>query len=316
MTTWPRRGDAVAWRVAQREHQPVPIGVRPQSGGRQGFLPQPHRPQTTLVRIDRGEHTVGAIHFFATHGTSMTNRNRMISGDNKGFAAYHWERTVGGADYLAGQPDFIAAFAQTNPGDMSPNVDGPLPPGAAPQCALENTRQIGLRQFEDASTQLGATASIGSGIDARLTYVDLSSVRVRGEFTPDGQEHRTGSPTVGAGGMAGTEEGKGFQGFHQGQNLFWDKLSGAMYRFAGALGATQAPKASWYPRACRTGYIRSSRKLRLCSWCASGGSISSASRASRPWSRGCGYGAPWPRSSAPSWPTSCASATAMPTSIT
>ncbi|EUA92246.1 neutral/alkaline non-lysosomal ceramidase family protein [Mycobacterium ulcerans str. Harvey] len=39
----------------------------------------------------------------------------MISGDNKGFAAYHWERTVRGADYLAGQPDFIAAFAQTNP---------------------------------------------------------------------------------------------------------------------------------------------------------------------------------------------------------
>ncbi|EUA92299.1 hydrolase domain protein [Mycobacterium ulcerans str. Harvey] len=31
---------------------------------------------------------------------------------------------------------------------------------------------------------------------------------------------------------------------------------------------------------------------------------------------GFGYGAPWPRSSAPSWPTSCASATAMPTSIT
>ncbi|GJP01205.1 neutral ceramidase [Mycobacterium marinum] len=211
------------------------------------FFPNRIDPQTTLVRIDRGEHTVGAIHFFATHGTSMTNRNRMISGDNKGFAAYHWERTVGGADYLAGQPDFIAAFAQTNPGDMSPNVDGPLPPGAAPQCALENTRQIGLRQFEDASTQLGATASIGSGIDARLTYVDLSSVRVRGEFTPDGQEHRTGSPTVGAGGMAGTEEGKGFQGFHQGQNLFWDKLSGAMYRLAGALGATQAPKGIVVP---------------------------------------------------------------------
>lgn len=71
---------------------------------------------------------MGVIHFFATHGTSMTNRNHLISGDNKGFAAYHWERTVGGADYLAGQPDFIAAFAQTNPGDMSPNVDGPFLP--------------------------------------------------------------------------------------------------------------------------------------------------------------------------------------------
>lgn len=55
------------------------------------FFPKRVDPHTTLVRIDRGEATVGVIHFFATHGTSMTNRNHLISGDNKGFAAYHWE---------------------------------------------------------------------------------------------------------------------------------------------------------------------------------------------------------------------------------
>lgn len=106
------------------------------------FFPKRVDPHTTLVRIDRGEATVGVIHFFATHGTSMTNRNHLISGDNKGFAAYHWERTVGGADYLAGQPDFIAAFAQTNPGDMSPNVDGPLSPEAPPDREFDNTRPV------------------------------------------------------------------------------------------------------------------------------------------------------------------------------
>lgn len=141
------------------------------------FFPKRVDPHTTLVRIDRGEATVGVIHFFATHGTSMTNRNHLISGDNKGFAAYHWERTVGGADYLAGQPDFIAAFAQTNPGDMSPNVDGPLSPEAPPDREFDNTRRTGLCQFEDAFTQLSGATPIGAGIDARFTYVDLGSAR-------------------------------------------------------------------------------------------------------------------------------------------
>lgn len=154
------------------------------------FFPKRVDPHTTLVRIDRGEATVGVIHFFATHGTSMTNRNHLISGDNKGFAAYHWERTVGGADYLAGQPDFIAAFAQTNPGDMSPNVDGPLSPEAPPDREFDNTRRTGLCQFEDAFTQLSGATPIGAGIDARFTYVDLGSVLVRGEYTPDGEERR------------------------------------------------------------------------------------------------------------------------------
>jgi neutral ceramidase len=32
-------------------------------------------PQTTLLRVERGGRVVGAINWFATHGTSMTNRN-------------------------------------------------------------------------------------------------------------------------------------------------------------------------------------------------------------------------------------------------
>lgn len=211
------------------------------------FFPNRIDPHTTLIRIDRGEQTVGAIHFFATHGTSMTNRNRLISGDNKGFAAYHWERTVGGADYLAGQPDFIAAFAQTNPGDMSPHVDGPITGPSLSELELENTRRIGMSQFEDAATQLSNATPIGSGIDARFTYVDLSSVLVRGEYTPDGQDHRTGRPMIAAATMAGTAEGRGFPGFHQGRNPFWDRVSSTIYRLATPLRAIHAPKAMVIP---------------------------------------------------------------------
>ncbi|MHA7652075.1 neutral ceramidase [Mycobacterium sp. ML4] len=205
-------------------------------------------PHTTLVRIDRDEKTVGTIHFFATHGTSMTNRNLLISGDNKGFAAYHWERTVAGVDYLDGQPDFIAAFAQTNPGDMSPHVDGPIAYGPSrADSELENTRLVGLSQYEDAFAQLNTGEPIGSVVDSRLTYVDLSNVRIRGEYTPDGHERRTGRPMIAAAMFAGTDEGEGFAGFRQGRNPFWDRISRGIYRLAGRLRAVQEPKGMVIP---------------------------------------------------------------------
>lgn len=212
------------------------------------FFPGRVDPLTTLVRIDRGDHTTGAIHFFPTHGTSMTNRNLLISSDNKGFAAYHWERTVSGADYLAGQPDFIAAFAQTNAGDMSPHVDGPV--GYGPSRSddeLANTRQIGLSQFQDAFEQMGTGTPIGTEVDSRFTYVDLSNVLVRGEYTPDGHEHRTGRPMIAASMFAGTDEGEGFPGFRQGSNPFWDKVSSAIYRLSAKVRASQQPKGMVLP---------------------------------------------------------------------
>lgn len=211
------------------------------------FFPNRIDPHTTLVRIDRSDRTVGLIHFFATHGTSMTNRNRLISGDNKGFAAYHWERTVGGADYLDGRPDVVAAFAQTNPGDMSPHVDGPITGASVSERELANTRRIGLCQFEDAVMQLSRTGPIGTGIDARLTYVDLGSVVVHGQYTPDGQEHRTGRPIIAAATIAGTDDGEGFRGFRQGRNPFWDKLSSAIYWVAKSVRAVHAPKGMVIP---------------------------------------------------------------------
>lgn len=198
--------------------------------GDKAFFPDAIDTQTTLLSIERDGHPVGAINFFPTHGTSMTNRNTLISSDNKGYAAYHWERLVKGADYLDGsQPDFVAAFAQTNAGDMSPNLNV----GSGPtDDEFENTRIIGLRQFQAASELLtGQGDSVGGGLDSRLTYVDLGDVAVRPEFTPDGLAHRTGRPMFAASTIAGTDEGAGFKGFRQGlNNPVWDALSRRYYR--------------------------------------------------------------------------------------
>ena len=101
-------------------------------------------PLTTLLRIERDGRLVGAVNWFATHGTSMTNNNRLISSDNKGYAAYHWER-LGARRRLPSTPrppGLVVAFAQTNAGDMSPNLN--LAPGSGPtDDEFENTRLIG-----------------------------------------------------------------------------------------------------------------------------------------------------------------------------
>jgi neutral ceramidase len=206
-------------------------------------------PQTTLLRVERGGQVVGAINWFATHGTSMTNKNCLVSADNKGYAAYHWERVVTGVDYLAGPaPDFISAFAQTNTGDMSPNLN--RGPGSGPtEDEFENTRIIGQRQADAAAVLAEADGvAVTGGVDSRITYVDLGNITVSPEFTGDGREHRTTPNMGGAAALAGTDEGAGFPGFKQGRNRLVDAFSrGTYYRFSSRLRDSQAPKGIVLP---------------------------------------------------------------------
>ncbi|ORA77861.1 alkaline ceramidase [Mycolicibacter kumamotonensis] len=208
-------------------------------------------PQSTLLRIERSGRLVGAVNWFATHGTSMTNRNTLISGDNKGYAAYQVERLDRGVDYLASEPpEFIAAFAQTNAGDMSPNLNHR--PGSGPtQDEFENTRIIGARQAA-AATDLttGHGTEVTGGLDARATYVDLSDFEVRPEFTGDGRSHRTGPALAGAAALAGTDEGPGplHPLVRQGRNRPIDALvAGTVYRLAPRLRDAHAPKGAVGP---------------------------------------------------------------------
>ena len=213
------------------------------------FFPDAVDPQTTLLTIERDGRLVGAVNWFATHGTSMTNRNRLISSDNKGYAAYAWERLTRGVDYLAPQqPDFIGAFAQTNAGDMSPNLN--RRPGSGPtEDEFENTRIIGRRQYDAAAALVGTGDEVVGGLDTRLTYIDLTDFAVDAQYCPDGRAHRTSGPYAAAGQIAGTDEGKGFVGFRQGSNPVFDTMSSQVaYRLFPALRDSQAPKGLVLPR--------------------------------------------------------------------
>jgi neutral ceramidase len=162
----------------------------------------------TVLRFEQAGRPVGLLDFFATHGTSMRPDNKLISADNKGYAAHLVEAGRFGVDW-AHRGQFVAAFAQSNAGDMSPNLINGGAQGPTPD-EFENVRIIGTLQANKALQLFDSATEVLSGpIDVRGRYVDFSSVPVSGQYTPDGQAHTTCPGALGQNFTAGAEDGPG-----------------------------------------------------------------------------------------------------------
>ncbi|KAK9734779.1 hypothetical protein RND81_04G163000 [Saponaria officinalis] len=268
---------------------------------------------TLLKFVDDKWGPVGSFNWFATHGTSMSRTNSLISGDNKGAAARFmedWHDAKNGANFYTGysheestegiprrtsniipkghekhhellelaasfkpssrrdvtkflsistrvrsslrqgdKPKFVAAFCQSNCGDVSPNtlgtfcIDTGLPcdfnhstcggknepcygrgPGYPDE--FESTRIIGEKQFRKAA-ELFNTASeqIKGKIEYRHAYVDFSNLEVTISKQGGGTEVvKTCPAAMGFAFAAGTTDGPGAFDFKQGDdqgNPFW-----------------------------------------------------------------------------------------------
>ncbi|KAJ3106071.1 hypothetical protein HDU97_007074 [Phlyctochytrium planicorne] len=203
-------------------------------------------PVVTIRPRSNPDFPLGAASWFAVHGTSMDNTNELLSGDNKGVASLFWEiaekqkRKNGG---VSGTTPFVAAFGQTNAGDVSPNVQGPhcTDTGAAcdglkgscggdiNKCVARGpgyeiggirlaTRTIAERQFlaarsaSDGSNGRPFRYKIPSpalnasvpAIDFRHAWVDMSNVNVN---LPNGKTVKTCKPSMGQSFAAGTVDG-------------------------------------------------------------------------------------------------------------
>ncbi|KAK6169103.1 hypothetical protein SNE40_020219 [Patella caerulea] len=199
---------------------------------------------TVLKFVDANNKGIGMISWFAVHCTSMNNTNGYISSDNKGYAAQLFELKMNkGA--LMGEGPFVAAFAQSNEGDVSPNTKGPkcidtgkpcdTPTstcnGRNEQCIasgpgkdmFDSTRIIAQNQYNKAlELYNSATVKINGPVDFRHTYVDMTNVRVKVNSTTT---VKTCKPAMGFAFAAGTTDGPGAFNFKQGSNktnLFWD----------------------------------------------------------------------------------------------
>ncbi|XP_065225637.1 neutral ceramidase [Planococcus citri] len=77
-----------------------------------------------LKFIDDNNKPMGMISWFAVHPTSMNYTNTLISTDNVGYASILFEKKMNPKGSLIGKGPFVAAFASTNLGDVSPNIMG------------------------------------------------------------------------------------------------------------------------------------------------------------------------------------------------
>jgi neutral ceramidase len=187
----------------------------------------------TLLKFAGADGTeVGLWNWFASHCTSLGNKNQLISGDHKGYAAYRLEHEKGQNYEEPG--GFVAAFAQAEEGDVSPNIPWGPPDG---EHDFEHLEFIGNREYKHAKFLYdNATEKLDDIIDYRHTFVKFSESCIKDEFlgppyvdpnfTPGcSYSPHTCPPAVGLHLLAGsTEDGPGLFFIKEGMKFFPPKV--------------------------------------------------------------------------------------------
>jgi neutral ceramidase len=228
----------------------------------------------TKKQKDGKEKLLGVLNWYAVHATSMNNTNTLISGDNKGYASYELEKYVNsnnGEDIsLPGHGEFVAAFASTNLGDVSPNTKGAKCIDTGEPCEMvtstcngrcekciafgpgyngnmiQSTQIIGHKQAEFAKNLMNtATEEIkegNNGVEFRHSYVQFNKLNVT---LSDDTKAQLCNPSMGYAFAAGTTDGPGMFGFQQHTttgNPFWNKVADFLAEPTPEEIACQAPK--------------------------------------------------------------------------
>lgn len=167
----------------------------------------------TLLKFTRGDDAIGTLNWFAVHPTSVNFFYKLTTSDNKGYAAYVVEQAH--RQRQPEQGEFVAAFANSNCGDATPNLN--LDATGPGRNDLESCAIMGRRQA-DAALRLAEAAreELSGPIDVRHAFVDFSQIVVADEFTGAGDQHTCPS-AWGYAFAAGSEaEGGGHSLFKEG----------------------------------------------------------------------------------------------------
>lgn len=184
---------------------------------------------------------MGILTWIPVHGTSLYQNNTLITGDNKGVAAYLVEESM-----RSDNPNFVAGFSQANVGDTSPNVLGAFCEDTGLPCRFNDSTCEGRTQgchgrgpffqvqdqgtrscFEIGKRQSDAAKAILDGSDLKKielstissfhTYANFSSYLFASPFD-SATTLQTCSAALGYGFAGGTTDGPGAFDFRQGTN--------------------------------------------------------------------------------------------------
>jgi len=166
---------------------------------------------TQLAFHGEGDQLMGLLNWFAVHGTSHDSKNRLVSGDNKGYAAWATERAL---DDMV-----VAGFAQTSSGDVSPNrVDNGETLSGEGETTRESCRIIGERQARCALALLdSSTRTLSGTVTGRTLHADFPQQTIDPSFSSTGAPERLGPGMMGQNFMTGTRDGRGPAWFEDGE---------------------------------------------------------------------------------------------------
>ncbi len=184
----------------------------------------------TLLRFEADDgRPVAMLNWYAVHPTNLGNTNRLISPDNKGYAAYLFEKDMGTRYDVDDDDTFIAGFAQSECGDVSPNHWG-YPDGVNDFWRM---KVIGKRQYDAArdlfdragekNTRHSAEELEGA-IDYRQRYLDMSNIMIEQRWIQNHNPGHGGTVTtcpaaIGLSKLSGSfEDGRGFEAIPEGAN--------------------------------------------------------------------------------------------------
>ncbi len=176
--------------------------------------------QLNLVREDGS--AVGVLNWFGVHPTSLSNTNMLLSADNKGFASVGFEQLMN-TDYAAapGDDTFVAAFAQTNEGDSSPNIfilERPFEERGGSADELESNAISGTKQLAQALRQYAQGSALRGPVAFRQFNVLMDDIEItdpavlaslQHPATLDAPVKRTCMAAAGISFGAGAEDGPG-----------------------------------------------------------------------------------------------------------
>ncbi|VBB80188.1 Putative Neutral/alkaline non-lysosomal ceramidase [Podospora comata] len=231
----------------------------------------------TLLRFQRASDgkNIGVLTWFPVHPTSMQGNNTHVTGDNKGLAAYYFERSVRGDSAVA--EGFVAGFSQANMGDSSPNVLGAwCDDGSGQMCDFETSTcadgksqacrargpafeklDLGVASCEIiAQRQFDGAKSLYTSLASSSTPVTGASVRSFHYFQDmryytfplaNGTLVQTCPAALGHSFAAGTSDWPGAFDFTQGDsgapnNPFWSVVGGLLKAPSPQQKACQQPK--------------------------------------------------------------------------
>ncbi len=166
----------------------------------------------TLLRFEAADgRPLGSLNWFAVHPTSVHRDNTLLHPDNKGCAAAQLEAYGRQAFEREG---FVAAFAQSACGDVSPNFRWhrrrKLMIGALDD-DFESAEFNGAIQYRQARQLLedDRAAELQPRLDGALLHADLGDVEIDAAFAGGETGLRTAPAQIGLRMIVGTVEGPG-----------------------------------------------------------------------------------------------------------